>query len=44
VFLWPDVAPTEVPGWHKVELTVGDATLGFPPAEVRELVAAILEG
>ena len=43
VFLWPDVQPTPVPGWHTVELSVGDATLGFTPDEVRELVAAILE-
>jgi threonine aldolase len=42
VFLWPDVTPADVPGWHKVELSVGDATLTFAPDEVRDLVAAVL--
>jgi hypothetical protein len=32
-----------VPGWHKLELSVGDATLTFAPDEVRDLVAAVLD-
>ena len=36
--------PAELPGWRAVELTVGDATLDFTPAEVRALVAEILAG
>ena len=35
---------SELPGWQVVELTVGDATLEFEPAEVRALVAEILAG
>ncbi len=44
VWLWPGVAPADLPGWHAVELTVGDATLGFTPAEVRDLVEDVLHG
>jgi len=42
VWLWPSVGPADVPGWHVVELSVGDATLDFTPAEVRALVAEVL--
>ena len=37
-------SPTELPGWRVVELSVGDATMEFTPAEVRALVAEILAG
>jgi threonine aldolase len=35
-------APTEVPGWRRVELTVGDATLDFTPDQVRDIYAGLL--
>ena len=42
VFSWPGTIATGVPGWVRVELTVGDATTAWTPAEVRELVAGLL--
>jgi threonine aldolase len=42
LWTWPRTYPTELPGWRVVELSVGDATLEFSPAEVRALVAEIL--
>jgi hypothetical protein len=42
VWTWSFAFPSETPGWSVVELSVGDATLGFTPAEVRDLVADIL--
>jgi threonine aldolase len=44
LWTWPKTAPCELPGWRAVELTIGDATLNFAPAEVRDLVAEILAG
>jgi hypothetical protein len=35
-------APTEVPGVRRLELSVGDATLEFSPAEVARLVRFVL--
>ena len=40
--LWPQGAPGATPATRKVELTVGDATLGFEPREVAELFARLL--
>jgi hypothetical protein len=42
--LWtfPKTSTSELPGWQVVELSVGDATMDFEPAEVRALVAEIL--
>ena len=42
VWTWSFTFPAETPGWSVVELSVGDATLGFSPAEVREVVAAVM--
>jgi threonine aldolase len=44
LWTWPKTYTSELPGWQAVELTVGDATLGFTPVEVRTLVAEILAG
>jgi threonine aldolase len=42
--LWigPTSAPSELPGWRRIELTVGDATLDFTPEQVRDIIASLL--
>ena len=35
-------APTDTPGLRRIELSVGDATLGFSPAEVAAIVRTLL--
>lgn len=35
-------APTDTPGVRRIELSVGDATLGFSPAEVAAIVRTLL--
>jgi threonine aldolase len=35
-------APAELPGWRRVELTIGDATLAFTPDEVAAIYAGLL--
>jgi threonine aldolase len=42
VWTWSWTFASETPGWSVVELAVGDATLEFTPAEVRDLVADVL--
>lgn len=42
IWTWPRSAPTWSAQWRKVELTVGDATLGFTPAEVAGLLSAFV--
>jgi threonine aldolase len=42
VFTWPRALPTGVPSVCKVELTVGDATLQFAPAEVAQIVRQLV--
>jgi threonine aldolase len=42
IWTWARSWATEVPSLQRVELTVGDATLGFTPAEVRGLVERLL--
>ena len=44
MWTWPKTFTTDLPGWRVVELSVGDATMEFAPAEVRALVAEILAG
>jgi len=44
VWTWSWTFPSDTPGWSVVELAVGDATLGFTPAEVRDLVEDVLHG
>ncbi|MFT5222491.1 MAG: threonine aldolase [Glaciecola sp.] len=41
---WSDTHPTGHPDWRSVEMTVGDATLDFTPAEFRSIAARIVEG
>jgi len=42
IWTFVDSAPSESPSWRRVELTVGDATMGFTGAEVRELLDRLL--
>jgi threonine aldolase len=42
VWTWVEASPTDLPSWQRVELTVGDATLEWTPAEVRDQVAGLL--
>lgn len=42
VWTWPRGFPSDRPDWQVVELTVGDATMGWSAAEVRDLVAGLL--
>jgi len=42
VFTWPASQPGHVPGTRLVEFTVGDATLGFKPAEVAEILGDLV--
>jgi threonine aldolase len=35
-------APSALPGWRRVELTVGDATLEFAPERVRDIIASLV--
>ena len=42
VWTWPRSAPTDSPRVQRVELTVGDATLGFEPHEVRAILQSLL--
>jgi threonine aldolase len=42
VWTWPRAFPTDLPDHAVVELAVGDATLGWTPAEVREVVEGLL--
>ena len=42
VWTWGGTTATDTPAIRRVELTVGDATLGFSPPEVARLVGALL--
>lgn len=42
VWTWRHNFPSGHPDWRIVELTVGDATLGFDPVEVRRLIALLV--
>jgi threonine aldolase len=44
IWTWGGTNPTDTPGIRRVELTVGDATLGFDPPEVARIVRALLPG
>jgi threonine aldolase len=39
---WPGAAPARVPGWSRLELTVGEATLAVDADEFRELVEELV--
>ena len=42
LWTWSGSSPTEIPGYRRVELTVGDATLAFTPTEVADAVRGLL--
>ena len=42
LWTWGGSLATGTPGYRRVELTVGEATLGFMPAEVAEAVRSLL--
>jgi threonine aldolase len=42
VWTWPRAFPTDLPDHVVVEISVGDATLEWTPAEVREVVEGVL--
>ncbi len=42
IWTFVDSVPSGSPSWRRVELTVGDATMGFTGAEVRELLDRLL--
>ncbi len=44
LWTWGGSMPTDTPGIRRVELTVGDATLAFPPDAVADAVRALLPG
>ena len=44
LWTWGSTSRTDLPGWQVVELSVGDATLEFSPAEVAAILADILSG
>ncbi len=44
VWTWPRSQPTGSPHVQRVELTVGDATLGFEPGEVRDILRRLAAG
>jgi threonine aldolase len=44
IWTFPRPAPADAPGVQRVELPVGDATLGFTPEEVGEILAYLLAG
>jgi threonine aldolase len=42
IWSWPRSQPTDSPSVQRVELAVGDATLGFSPADVRAVLQRLL--
>lgn len=42
VFTWPSTMPRPTPSVRVVEFTVGDATLGFRPKEVAEIIGELV--
>jgi len=42
IWTWGGTTATDTPGIRRVELTVGDSTLGFPPSEVARIVRSLL--
>jgi hypothetical protein len=41
LWVWRDSTSSPMPGWRRLELTVGDATLEFTPEQVAEVVAEL---
>jgi threonine aldolase len=44
IWTWPTAMTTGDPGVQRVELAVGDATLTLSPAEIREIITALIAG
>jgi hypothetical protein len=44
VWTWPEAVSTVDPQTQRVELTVGDMTLGVPPEEVASIVTSLAAG
>ena len=44
MWTWGEGVPADMPSHLVVELTVGDATMDLAPADIREIVAGLLEG
>ncbi|MEO8273725.1 MAG: beta-eliminating lyase-related protein [Chloroflexota bacterium] len=44
IWTWSGFYPTEIPGISRVELSVGDATLEWTPAEFRDVIERLLAG
>ena len=44
LWTWSGSSPTDTPGYRRIELTVGDATLGLTPVDVTDAVRALLPG
>ena len=44
LWTWSGSSPTEIPGYRRVELTIGDATLAFTPTEIADAVRGLLPG
>jgi threonine aldolase len=42
IWTWPKAMPTIDPGIQRVELSVGDATCTLEPAQVRDIIAALI--
>jgi hypothetical protein len=42
VWAWPKARITPDPGVQRVELSVGDATCALEPAQVREIITALI--
>jgi threonine aldolase len=42
IFTWTGTSPTDTPSLRGVELTIGDATLQFPPTEVARIVQQLV--
>jgi hypothetical protein len=44
IWTWPTAMTTGDPAVQRVELSVGDATRTLPPAQVRDIIAALVNG
>lgn len=44
IFAWGGTTPTDTPGIQRVELSVGESTVGFTPVEVGRIVRQLMPG
>lgn len=42
IWSWPGASPTDSPAWQVVELSVGDATMEWPPDDVADFIDRLL--